>query len=309
MGSGLKHKISVILINYNSSRFTRACIDSIAKHTAPDLSYHIVVVDNNSEPDDYQQLNDLTLNPKVQLVRSKINLGFAAGNMYGVQFTTAEYYFFLNNDCELQNDCLTSLLNFCEQHRQVGICGPQMYDAAGQPQRSFDYFPALATKLVGTGLLRVFNPEKYPNKRSYYTEPLRVDLVSGSAMFVRADAFDAIGGFDTTFFLYCEEEDLALRMSKSGYSVYLVPAARNIHHAGSSTVASLAIRREFYISFIYFYNKHYGFIKTQILKLLLILRLLRKGVTAAQNFQLAYFVFRNAPAKFSLKHKQIVREL
>lgn len=305
----LKHKVSVILINYNSSVYTKSCIESILRHTPPELSYNIIVIDNNSEPDDFASLREGIHDPRIELVRSKINLGFAAGNMYGTQFTTAEYYFFLNNDCELQNDCLGILANFCDQDKTAGLCAPQMYDATGQAQRTFDYFPALITKFLGTGLLRFFNPGKYPDRRASYDKPLKVDLVSGSAMFVRSSAFDLIGGFDTTFFLYCEEEDIALRIKYAGYSTYLVPMAKNVHHAGSSTVASLGIRKEFYISFLYFYNKHYGFAKTQILKLMLVIKLARKAFSKPDNLTLAFFVLRNAPFKDSLRHKQKMREL
>lgn len=297
------------MVNYNSSGYTKACIESIVKHTSPNINYQIVVVDNNSEPEDYRNLQACAQNAKVKLVRSKMNMGFAGGNMYGVQFAEADYYFFLNNDSELQNDCLSILYDFCEQHREVGICSPQMYDATDTIRRSFDYFPSIASKLVGTGLLRLLSPGQFPKKRTVYTEPLQVDIVSGSALFVRATAFNEVGGFDTTFFLYCEEEDIALRMKKHNHAVYLVPAARYIHHSGASTEKSLAIKKEFYISFLYFYTKHYGFFKTQILKLLLIIRLLRKSIGNMDNLQLAYLVARNAPLKYSLKYKQTLREI
>ena len=123
----LSFKVSVILINYNSSEYTKACIESITTHASSNIKYEIIVVDNNSEPEDFYKLQELEFDDKIKLVRSKINLGFAGGNMYGVQFTKAEYYFFLNNDCELQNDCLSILHSFCESNRQVGICSPQMY--------------------------------------------------------------------------------------------------------------------------------------------------------------------------------------
>ena len=77
-------------------------------------------------------------------------------------------------------------------------------------------------------LLRLMNPAQYPDKRRIYNEPLQVDLVSGSALFIRATYFHELGGFDTNFFLYCEEEDIALRMRKSNHAVFLVPAARKV---------------------------------------------------------------------------------
>jgi len=301
--------VSVILINYNSSRYTKACVESIIKNTPDNFSYQIIIIDNNSEPEDYANIYELSSNTLIQVVRSKINLGFAGGNMYGIQFANSEYYFFLNNDCEVKNDCLSILSNFCDLHNAAGLCSPQMYDSAGNPQRSFDYFPTLTSKFLGTGLLHKINPKRYPARKHIYNEPLKVDIVSGSALFVRSSAFHEIGGFDTSFFLYCEEEDIALRMNYAGFSTYLVPEAKNIHHAGKSTTPSYDIRKEFYISFIYFYNKHYGWFKTQVLKIMLAIKLARKILSKPQNLQLSLFVLRNAHFKYSLRHKQQIREL
>ena len=187
--------------------------------------------------------------------------------MLGVQFVNAKYYFFLNNDCELQNDCLSILHTFCESNNDVALCSPQLYLKNGQHQPCIDYFPILSTKILGLGILKPFYGERYFKRKKLHTKPIQVDVVSGSQMFVNAKSFNAIGGFDTTFFLYCEEEDIALRLFKAGYKTFLVPEAKNVHAGGGSTPASLEIRKEFYISFLYFYRKHYGFVKTNFLNL------------------------------------------
>lgn len=302
------YDVAVILINYNSSTYTIECISSILQHTQHERSYGIVIVDNASEQNDFEHLaghiTQLDHKVPVKLFRSRINTGFAGGNMQAVQFIRAKYYFFLNNDCRLQNDCIDILYQFCEAHSDTALCSPQLYHDNGEPQPCFDYFPYLITKVFGLSVLRLSYGKRYIRRKGRYTKPVQVDVVSGSQMFVRAAMFDDIGGFDTTFFLYCEEEDIALRLARAGYKAYLVPAARNTHSGGGSTVASFAIRKEFYISFLYFYRKHFGLLKQQLLKLILCLRLLRKSLSNTDNFRLALFVASGAHFKYSLKHKQ-----
>lgn len=302
------YDVAVILINYNSSNYTIECIASIIAMTSVEISYGIVIVDNDSETDDYNNLvsslakihSDIPIN----LFRSRINTGFSTGNMLGIQFISANYYFFLNNDCRLQNDCLTILHNFCEENKTTALCSPQLVNEDGEIHPCFDYFPFLITKIFGLGILRLSYGKRFVKRKGHYKNPTRVDVVSGSQMFTRASAFNDIGGFDTTFFLYCEEEDIALRLANRGFETYLVPEARNTHKGGASTVASMAIRKEFYISFLYFYRKHFGFAKQQILKLILTLRLLRKGASNIENLKLALFVASGANSKHSLRHKQ-----
>ncbi len=305
------YDVAVILINYNSSSYTIECIASIIQQTGGDLSYGIIVIDNASAADDYTNLTDnisqFDNDVPLYLFRSRINTGFSAGNMLGVQFISARYYFFLNNDCRLENDCLTILYRFCEHNTDTALCSPQLYNEHGGHHPSFDYFPYISTKIFGLGILRLSYGKRFIKRKGIYTEPVRVDVVSGSQMFIRADVFNEIGGFDTTFFLYCEEEDIALRLARKGYVAYLVPEARNTHKGGASTSPGLDIRKEFYISFLYFYRKHFGLFRQQLLKLILTLRLLRKSITSMENLKLSLFVASGAHLKHSMKHKQKIQ--
>jgi GT2 family glycosyltransferase len=296
--------ISVITINYNSSAYTIDCVRSIIKHTPDVLNYNIIVVDNNSAVEDFNKLSVLSEDSQVRVVKSNINLGFSGGNMLGVRQSSPKYYFFLNNDCLLLNDSLSVLLDFCNDHADVALCSPQLYSEGMHPQSSFDYFPTLSSKLLGTGILRLFKPGKFPRKHANRTEPFAVDVVSGSAMFVRAEAFDRVGGFDTRYFLYCEEEDLALTLSRQGYETFVIPTAKVQHFEGGSTERSLEIEKEFYISYLQFYRKHFGGFKTQILKTYLVIKLLKRSFKDPKKRQLATFVMSGADSSHSLRHRQ-----
>ena len=303
-----EYDVAIILINYNSSEYTIKCINSIKSTASNELSYRITVIDNASETDDFQYLIDnipaYQDKSAVQLYRSKINLGFSAGNMMGIQNIDADYYFLLNNDCILQNDCIGILHRFCEKNRQVALCSPQLIDANGTPIPCINYFPTLKTKIFGSGILNLSYSNDYIRRKERYNNPVQVDVVSGSQMFIRAEHLFEIGGLDTIFFLYCEEEDLALRLNKAGHKTYLVPQARNYHLGSASTIKSLAIRKEFYISFLYLYRKHYGVINTLLIKIILSLRLIRKSLKDKDNFKLAIFVASGAHIKHSLRHIQ-----
>lgn len=298
--------IAIIIVNYNSSHYTLDCVHSVIEKTDPGVSYAIVVIDNNSTESDFDCLRHLQSLPQVLLFRSRINLGFSGGNMLGVQLAKARYYYFLNNDCLLMNDCLNSMYRFCEQTPQAALCSGQMYDENLLPQPNFDYFPSLSSKLLGIGLLRQLNPRKYPEKKKIYSQPLKVDLLSGSSLFVRASVFDEIGGFDTNYFLYCEEEDIAFRIHKKRYDTYLIPEARFQHLGGKSTSRNLLIEKEFYISFLYFYRKHYGRLKTVFLQTFLFFKLAIKTFKHHHFLVLAFFVLSGAPLYKSLKHKQVI---
>ena len=84
--------VSIIIINFNSSEYTSGCVDSIFQYTTG-LEFEIIVVDNNSEPDDVDALEGLLHGRNVLLIKSKSNLGFGGGNLLGYHFATGDFLF------------------------------------------------------------------------------------------------------------------------------------------------------------------------------------------------------------------------
>ena len=301
-----KVKIAVITLNYNSSGHTLRCVRSILKYATERSNFVIIVVDNASTSHDRQQLKTLSAD-EAMLVCSDKNLGFSGGMMLGMQHVEAEYYFFLNNDCELRDDALSTLSHFMELNKDAALCGGSMVDINGQPRSSFNYFPSLASEIFGNGILRLLRPGRYTRRHRIYTQPIQVDVVSGAAMFVRGTALRQLHGLDTGYFLYCEEEDFAWRAGKAGWKAYLVPQTVISHIGGaSSSDVSLraALQREYYISFFRYLHLHHGSVYTAVFRLLTSVKVLRRALSGKVGFDLVGFILRGAPQKESLRYRQ-----
>jgi GT2 family glycosyltransferase len=92
-----------------------------------------------------------------------------------------------------------------------------------------------------------------------HTEERAVPWVVGAALAIRRDAFEAVGGFDESFFMYSEEVDLCYRLSLAGWPTYFTPKATIVHRGGASTVqvrADMAVG--LYMSTRQFYQRHYS---------------------------------------------------
>lgn len=317
--AGMKsRKVSIILINYNSHQFTYDCVDSILDKTASvangGVEYEIIVVDNNSVITDYEALKPIVGHgpadgPRIQLIRSRINLGFSGGNMLGVQLAdpTTDYYYFLNNDCVLRTDVCTQLATFMDSTPDAGLCGAQMFAGDGSRQVTFGYLPTLASKILGHGFVRSLNPALYPSVRQVYTEPLQVPFVMGSTLFVRASAFDLIGGFDVAHFLYVEEEDLAKRLLLKGYKSYLVPQAEYVHFTGQSTTRNYDIEKEYYISLFHYFRKYHTWPERALFRAYYFIKNGRKFRRDPIYGRLAWFIGRGSPIRESLRYRQPIR--
>ncbi len=302
------YDVAVILINFNSTAYTINCIRSIREHTTSSLQWQIVVVDNDSAEDQYQQLHSFVDGEEnIILVKSILNLGFSGGNMLGVQHARARYLYILNNDTVFENDCLKILYDFMQTHPDAGLCTGQMLNAERAPIRSFGYFPTLSLKLLGSGLLRLLYPQEYPRRDAVYEQPLRVPLITGSSLFVRYEMFAAVGGMDTNYFFYCEEEDLALTFRKRGWFCYLVPAARFVHFVSKSITVKKDFLQEYYYSLMYYFSKHYTWPVYHCLKWWYFFKVLKKFYKGGFYAKIAWMIARNAPPHYSLRFKQKLR--
>ncbi|MGF7218477.1 GT2 family glycosyltransferase [Spirosoma lacussanchae] len=299
--------VSIILLNYNSHRFTIDCVESIVDKTKG-IDFEIIIVDNNSNPADLMALETLTAQPNVQLVRSRINLGFSGGNMLGVQAASprATYYYFLNNDCVLRTDVCTQLADFMDATPQAGLSGAQMFAGDGSRQQTFGYLPTLGSKLLGHGAVRRFNPALYPPLQQVYTQPVQVPFIMGSTLFVRASAFQAIGGFDVAHFLYVEEEDLAKRLQRAGYTAWLVPEAEYVHFTGQSTARNYDIEKEYYISLFHYFRKYHSWPERVLFRLYYFIKNGRKFRRDPIFGRLAWFIGRGSPMRESLRYRQTI---
>ena len=303
-------EIAIIVINYNSSDFTIKCIESIIEKTSLNLNYQIIIVDNNSEIDDYLSLKkyvDINSKPNLKLVSSKINTGFGGGNMFGVQFADAKYYAFINNDTLFINDCLTIILKTMNLDSGMGIGAPTCYKEDGTMLPTLDHFASPQKEFFGRTILEKINPTKYPNRKIKFNKPQQGQFVAGSFMVVKAIDFEDVGGFDTNIFLYYEETDLCIRLSKINKFAYLIPEAEFVHFHGASTPKSMAIKTELKISFLYIIRKHYGYFWHKILLNKLRIQFLFKSIFKPKNLQLFSVLLRGASLSESLKLKQKLR--
>lgn len=295
----MNKEVSVIILNFNSNEYTLNCISSILKHTSKDINYRIIVVDNGSNKDHFDKLKLDLNNFLVTLIRSEVNLGYSGGLQVGVNYSNSDYYFFLNNDCLFLNNVIAELLNFYSKEEKAGVVGGQIFDQNKVASKSFNYQPTLLLKLFGHQLLKLVGTGTFPNRKKKHKNPLKVPVISGCAMFISKEVFEEIGGLDVNYFLYCEEEDLALRANRFNYNNFIVPAAKYVHFQGKSSVeVSSKILEHQITSLKYFYTKNYSALyQKMIFRLMLSIHLFKAVRKKANNLILAKLIFNSSKIK------------
>ncbi len=294
--------VSIITVNYNGSDDTLAMVASIKEHTSVD--FEIIILDNDSAPREKQKLQALQNDPAVTLIFNETNDGFATGNMLAAAKATGRYLFFLNNDTLLLNDVIGILHATALKNPDIGLLAPQLYDTDHKRTTTFREFPSPGEKFFGKGFKRFFSFKKIHDNKKAYEDVVDAGIVSGACMFLPEDVFKQVGGFDTNFFLYCEEEDLSKRVWDAKYRVCLEPRAHLVHIGGQSTKKNFKIEREFIISYFYLLDKHCNTLSSALLKLHLCLKYLFKIPKNPLYKKLFLFCLQSDKSDYSLKQEQ-----
>lgn len=228
---------TVVIVTYNALKIIARCLDSLKKDVESGYA-KVVIVDNASTDGTAEYI--ATEFPWVKLVRNKCNGGFGAGNNSSREYLEGDWCFFLNPDAKINKGCLKILAEFLESNPKAGCIGPAILDQEGKRGLSYFPFTTLLTSIwsaVGLNRVLPFNRTngRLEVRKTPPVESVIVDRVLGAAMMVPSRLFEQVDGYDERFFLYSEEEDLCLRIWKSGYKVVYLPAAETVHIGGDTT--------------------------------------------------------------------------
>jgi GT2 family glycosyltransferase len=176
----------------------------------------------------------------VRLVRSGSNLGFAKGNSLGIAHSKGRYLALVYSDVKVLKDCITRLVDFCEQKLTVGMVGPRVIGGDGLVQRNCRGFPTLWNMFCRALAL----DSVFPGGRLFTGYLLlhwaqdtvrEVEVLEGCFWLAWREAVDQVGLLDEDCFMYGEDLDWRRRFWNGGWKLFLVPAAEAIHYGGASS--------------------------------------------------------------------------
>nr|WP_321230696.1 glycosyltransferase family 2 protein [uncultured Psychroserpens sp.] len=244
-------KLSVIILNYNVRHFLELCIKSV-EAALIHIDSEIIVIDNLSEDDSCDMVKRQF--PEVTLIENSKNYGFSKGNNIAVKQAKGEYLCILNPDTVVAEDTFEMLLNFSEEHKNLGILGCKLVDGQGRflPE-SKRYVP---TPKVALKKMLGFSD-------SYYVKELDetavgvIPVLVGAFMLLKKSIYDEVSGFDEDYFMYGEDVDLSYKVGELGYDNMYNGKTTVIHYKGESTLKDKVYAKRFYGAMQIFYKKHF----------------------------------------------------
>ena len=256
-------EVSIIIISYNVQKYLMQCIKSILHHTNIKFKYEIIVIDNHSNDDTEKEVKQRY--PLIIYIQNSENIGFTKAMNQAINKSKGRYIFQLNPDTELVEDSISKLHQYASNNNNLAILGPMITDENGRVQPSHWDAPTLLSAMLNLSNLQSvtnqFRKIKNPMR------PIKVDSISGAAMFYQTSTIKRIGTFNESLF-WDEDIDFCLRAEKQGYNIVFFPHTHLIHKKGKSagTNQKVAIANQV-LSKIKFFKIHHSWISQIILKI------------------------------------------
>jgi len=244
--------ISVLIVNRNGEQWIEGCLDSFSDE--PRDQIQIIVVDNDST-DRSAEIIERRF-PHVALMPMGRNAGFAVANNLAAANAEGDALLLLNNDAWLEPGCLSRLRERLESDERLGLVAPKIVRPDGRSQ--FVWAPDRS--LLGEAVQRLRNPfEGRALNHGLGEQLLRAVFGQGwytaACVLLRRQAFEGIGGFDPSYFLYFEDADLCLRLRAAGWRLRWEPEATAVHAGGGRSLDDEA-EAHYRRSQLYYYYRH-----------------------------------------------------
>jgi len=242
--------LAIQIVNYKSKIFLEPLITQILTDLkGSSLTFEITILDNASGDNlDYlqQSFPDIPLS----IYYSTTNLGFGAGHNWLSQKSKSSYLLLLNPDLALiQSGTISRLLASLKEAGATAI-GPRLLRPARRTVIPVSHPAHIAMKQQiwdhGAYTFGGFKPHHTRTEAPW---------VSGAVFLVERTAFEAVNGFDESYFMYFEDVDLCQRLRVRGHVVIYDPAIEVLHYGGASAKRGSKYAKQISTSFVRFHRR------------------------------------------------------
>lgn len=239
--------LTVIIPTLNGKEILKKSLPLLFKsiENIKGIRHEVIIIDNNSIDETWQFIKNNY--PKVKYIKLDRNTGYSGAVNYGARQAKGKYILILNNDCFVEKDTISKMIDFLEENSKYIATQPivntlnktienighliDLYKLKGKPVKSIKEIKKIKS-------LHKENTDIFKTKYFY--------TLIGACLLIRKDIFIKQGMFDGSFHSYHEDVDLFMRLSKKGYRYYptLTAKCTHLHLSTSSKMGSYKQRQD-----------------------------------------------------------------
>ncbi|KOV84955.1 glycosyltransferase family 2 protein [Nocardia sp. NRRL S-836] len=231
--------LSILMVSYNAADHLEATLRSLRGSAAPSDPFEVLVTDNGSADGAADVAERLLGTGAVERMHRNTGFGFAVNRT--AKRARGDYFLLLNPDAHPKPGAIDAALAVLRARPRTGIVGGRCVTPDGEldPRSCFGRITAWSLTCGMLGLSSVFrrsavfDPESLGGWQRDDQRP--VDVISGGFLLISRETWERLGGFDETYLIYGEDQDLCLRAAALGFSPCIAPSAEFEHAVGASS--------------------------------------------------------------------------
>lgn len=229
-------KFSFLIVNYNTERHVLDLLINLAKQSLQD--FEVVIINNVQNNIMSDLLADRIFAFSLKFIQSPQNIGFGRAMNLAASHAVGEHFLITNPDIIIDDEGFVQKLAIeVDKYPNYGAMTCQLLNAKNEDKSEFSGFE--------------FNHQ--------LGLPEGTRWLSGAFLFFRRDIYHRLGGFDEDFFMYCEDEDICLRVQRLGLKLEKINSLYVYHIGGASEpVKSYDFFYRWFRSQILFAYKHFS---------------------------------------------------
>ena len=213
-------KYSISVVSHNSGKYLETLFIDLSKRLPP----HAEVILTINIPEDESYLK-FAVGLPLRIIRNSTPLGFGANHNLAFAGSSGNRFVVINPDVRIEADLWCELDKLFDS--ATGACAPTVLSPSGAIEDSVRRFPTIVN-LIKRVVLGIRNSDYIaPDNLT----PIVVDWVAGMFVMFDSASFRAVGGFDSSYFMYLEDVDICRRLSNIGKKIFWVPSCNVVHDA------------------------------------------------------------------------------
>lgn len=210
-------KVTGCIVTYNNADVIEGCIESIFRETKG-VDFKLYIVDNHSEDGTKSIIREKF--PQLEILEQPENKGFGHGHNIVINRLDSRYHVVINPDIYVEGDVITALVSMMEEHPEVVMATPKILNE----DRTEQFLPKKDPSIRYV-ILSKFKPfrylrEEYTRQHEEDGNAMEIEMCTGCFFVIRTELFQQLKGFDSRYFLYCEDADLSRRVRGKGKIVF-----------------------------------------------------------------------------------------
>ncbi len=264
--------LSFVILTWNSEKYIAECLRSIIQQCKNEnLRFNIHVTDNGSTDHTVNILKnfaDHAANSTYIHLLDR-NRGTTYSRNLALKATHGSHVCILDSDTILVSGSIAEVLNYLDQHLDVGIVAPKLILPDGSVQHSAKKFPTFVHKMAKAGaILRGLQPHTddfYPTFP--FSRDTSVDTAISACWIFRQSILREVGYLDENIFYSPEDLDYCVRIWQSGKKVIFFPRLVLLHNTQqiSHQTPLSFVSLSHLAGLIYYFTKHGGWFSNNTL--------------------------------------------